>query len=155
MQGIKGPLSEQSRDAIQRLIAGNNLRQIGLALRKDLDMDTKEKKTRLADALLPYIENPDQSASEDKKIEALIQHVGDLKDTKFIRNGSEYGASTAAKFLRGKWDAHKAEVKTADDFITKVATASGTSGQPYLLRFKDGKELKSGDYLRRELRKLK
>jgi hypothetical protein len=57
-------------------------------------------------------------------------------------------------FLRGKWEANDADVKTARDFIDKVASASGTSGKPYLIRFKDGRQTKSRDFLLAELRKL-
>ncbi len=91
---------------------------------------------------------------EKQKIEALITHVEDLKDAKFVRNDREYDAKTAAKFLRGKWEANEAKVKTAKDFIDKAASVSSTTGKPYLIRFKDGKDVKSGDYLRAELQKL-
>ena len=92
---------------------------------------------------------------EKKKIEALIQHVEELKDAKFVRNDKEYDAKTAGAFLRNRWDAKKAEIKTALDFIEKAASVSSTSGKPYLIRFKDGKETKSGAYLKEELQKLK
>jgi len=91
--------------------------------------------------------------SEKVKIEALIAHIEGLDGAVFVRNGSDYDAKTAGKFLRGKWD-HAADVKTAKDFIEKVASVSGTSGKPYLIRFKDGKEVKSGEYLSAELEKL-
>jgi hypothetical protein len=94
------------------------------------------------------------SAAETKKIEALIAHVEGLKETKFVRNGIEYDAKTAAAFLRGKWDTNKAKIKTAEDFIEHVATKSSTSGKPYLIRYPDGKEVKSGEYLREQLKKL-
>jgi len=94
-------------------------------------------------------------AAEKDKIEKLIKHVGELKGAVFVRNGSEYETSSAVRFLRGKWDTHKAEVKSAKDFIDKVATSSGTSGKPYLIRFKDGGEKKSGEYLHSVLKKLK
>ncbi len=93
-------------------------------------------------------------ATENQKIEALIKHVGDLKDAKFIRNGSTYEPSSAVRFLRGKWDANKNDVKSARDFIDKVASMSGTSGKPYLIRFKDGKEIKSSEFLLAELKKI-
>jgi len=96
----------------------------------------------------------DKALTEKEKIEALIKRVETLKDATFIRNDKEYDAKTAAKFLRAKWDANKADVKTAKDFIAKVATASGTSGKAYLIRFKVGKEVKSADYLSAELKKL-
>ena len=94
------------------------------------------------------------AAPEKQKIEALILHVGNLKDAKFVRNGSVYEPATAARFLRGKWDANKAEVKTVSDFIDKVATKSGTSGKPYLIRFQDGNEIKCRDYLLGELKRI-
>jgi hypothetical protein len=93
-------------------------------------------------------------AAERQKIEALIKQVGDLKEAKFLRNGWSYGVSTAVLFLRGKWEANDAEVKSARDFIDKVASISGTSGKPYLIRFNDGREVKSRDFLFAELRKI-
>jgi predicted Rossmann fold nucleotide-binding protein DprA/Smf involved in DNA uptake len=92
--------------------------------------------------------------TERQKIEALIKHVEGLQDAKFVRNGTEHDAKTAAKFLRGKWESNEAEIKTAKDFIDKAATKSSTTGKPYLIRFKDGKEVPSADYLRGELKKL-
>ncbi|HYA27880.1 MAG TPA: DUF5329 family protein [Acidobacteriota bacterium] len=93
-------------------------------------------------------------AAEKQKIEALIKQVGDLKEAKFIRNGSTYEPSTAVRFLRGKWDANSSDVRSARDFIDKVATMSGTSGKPYFIRFKDGKEIQSRDFLLIELKKI-
>jgi hypothetical protein len=61
----------------------------------------------------------------------------------------------AARFLRGKWQAHENEIKTAMDFIDKVASVSGTNGKPYVIRFKeDAHEVKCGDYLKEELKKM-
>lgn len=91
---------------------------------------------------------------EKKKIEALIRRVGELKEAKFIRNGSEYDVSTAVRFLRGKWKSNDKKVKTARDFVDKVASASGTSGKPYVIRFNDGRQFKSRDFLLTELKKL-
>jgi Family of unknown function (DUF5329) len=96
----------------------------------------------------------DSPPSERQKIEAIIQYVGAMNDTKFVRNGSAYDAKTAAIFLRRKWGANDAEVKTARDFIDKVASFSGTSGKPYMMRFKDGSEVKSRDFLLAVLDKI-
>ena len=92
--------------------------------------------------------------AERQKIEALIKYVGDLKDIKFIRNGSIYDVSTAVRFLRSKWETNDGQVKTARDFIDKVASFSGTSGKPYLIRLKDGKEIPSREFLLAELKKI-
>lgn len=94
------------------------------------------------------------AATETQKIDALIKHVGELKDAKFIRNGSSYEPATAVRFLRGKWDANKTEVKSARDFIDKVASVSATSGKPYLIRFNDGKEIHSREFLLAVLEKI-
>jgi len=109
----------------------------------------------LAVLLFPSLARAENlSATEQYKIEALIKHVGDLKDAKFVRNGSTYEPATAVRFLRGKWDGNKAGVKSAHDFIDKVATKSETSGKPYLLRFSDGKEIPSREFLFDELKKI-
>ena len=92
--------------------------------------------------------------AEKQKIEALISHVGALKEAKFVRNGWTYEPSTAVRFLRGKWEANASEVKSARDFIDKVASRSGTSGKPYQIRFDDGKEIKSRELLLAELKKI-
>jgi len=101
-----------------------------------------------------FVQAQDLSALEKQKIEALIRQVGDLKEAKFVRNGSTYEPATAVRFMRGKWDANLSDVKSARDFIDKVATISGTSGKPYLIRFKDGKEIPSREFLLTELKKL-
>jgi hypothetical protein len=92
--------------------------------------------------------------SEKQKIELLIRQVAELKDTKFVRNGTAHNADTAATFLRRKWEANDSEVKTARDFVEKIASFSGTSGKPYLIRFKDGAETQSRDFLLAELKKI-
>jgi hypothetical protein len=102
----------------------------------------------------PILQAQTQSLTEKQKIEALIKHVEVMKDVKFIRNDREADAKTAARFLRGKWEAKEAEIKTAKEFIEKVASISSTTGKPYLIRFKDGKQMKGGDYLMGELKKL-
>ena len=45
------------------------------------------------------------------------------------------------------------EVRSARDFVDKVGSASGTSGKPYMIRFKDGREISSRDFLLSELKK--
>mgnify|MGYP003580207925 CR=1 FL=1 len=93
-------------------------------------------------------------AAERQKIESLIRQVGSLQNAQFIRNGSAYGADRAATFLRRKWQANDSAVKSARDFIDKIGSFSGTSGNPYLIRFKDGRELKSKEFLLAELKKI-
>lgn len=96
----------------------------------------------------------EKPATEKQKIEALIKNIEGLKDAKFVRNDREYDAQAAGKFLRGKWSANESDIKSAVQFIDKAASVSSTTGKPYKIRFKDGKEIKTGDYLRAELKKL-
>ena len=93
-------------------------------------------------------------ASEQRKIEALIQHVESLTEAVFIRNNQVYPAKTAAQFLRGKWRATLDDITTAQEFIAKIASVSSTTGQPYRIRFPDGHEVLSGDSLRTVLHQL-
>jgi Family of unknown function (DUF5329) len=93
-------------------------------------------------------------ASEQRKIEALMQHVESLTEAVFMRNNQVYPAKTAAQFLRGKWRATLDDITTAQEFIAKIASVSSTTGQPYRIRFPDGHEVLRGDSLRTVLHQL-
>ena len=92
--------------------------------------------------------------SEKKKIEALIESVASAREIRFVRNGRAYDSATAATFLRRKWQANASEVSSARDFIEKIASFSGTSGNPYLIRRKDGSEITSREFLFGQLTKM-
>jgi Family of unknown function (DUF5329) len=100
------------------------------------------------------IAQPQSSARERQKIEALIKYIGSMNDAKFVRNGTPYDSKTAATFLRRKLEANESQVKTAHDFIEKIASFSSTSGKPYVIRFNDGEEANSRDVLLTALRKI-
>jgi hypothetical protein len=90
-------------------------------------------------------------AAEQTKIERLIDAVHRLDDAAFIRNGCAYDAATAVRFLRGKWQARRAEILSAGDFIEKVASCSSTTGKPYWIRLRDGSRLSSAQFFRSQL----
>lgn len=92
--------------------------------------------------------------AEKSKIESLLSHIAGLADAKFIRNGKEYDASSAAKFLRRKWEANEKDIHSATDFITVAATKSSTSGKPYLIQLKGRSATPCGEYLTTELKKM-
>jgi hypothetical protein len=94
-------------------------------------------------------------AAEERQIEALIARVAGMTDAAFIRNDRSYDAATAAEFLRRKWRRHAAEVRSAEDFIDRIASASSTTGAPYRIRFGDGRELPCATVLREELLRLR
>lgn len=91
---------------------------------------------------------------EAQKIEALIQAVAALQGAVFIRNGSEHTATEAAEHLHLKWRNAGKRVQTAPEFIQYCATSSSMSGRPYRIRYKDGREATSADFLWTELKKL-
>ena len=101
----------------------------------------------------PELKATGTGPTEDEKIRAMISHVEGLKQARFVRNGVEYDAHTAGRFLRYVWNANRAKVQTAEDFIRVVATASG-DGVPYKVRFQDGRESQSREYLGTLLKKL-
>ena len=92
--------------------------------------------------------------SETEKIQALIALVESLKDATFVRNGTENDCQAAADHMRNKWRLQQEQIKTARDFVRLVATKSTLSGQPYLIRAKDGKQITSEQFLLGELAKL-
>jgi len=94
------------------------------------------------------------SAMEVEKIEGLIAAVEHQTDAAFIRNNQAYDSTVAAEFLRRKWQAQTFRVGSAEDFIEKVGSFSSTSGRPYLIRFRDGREIACSVFLRAELARL-
>jgi hypothetical protein len=93
--------------------------------------------------------------SESERIELLIAAVQGLNDAKFIRNGTEYSATEAADHLRTKLEAAADDIRTANDFIEHIGSKSSTSGEPYQIKFADGKTVNAGDFLRQKLTKIK
>jgi hypothetical protein len=94
------------------------------------------------------------SAAEQARIERLIDYVQSRKDVKFVRNGSDYSCDDAAKFMRGKMKAMGEHVNTAQQFIEQIATKSSTTGQPYMIRFADGKTVPVAQFLGEELKRM-
>jgi hypothetical protein len=92
--------------------------------------------------------------TEAQKIQALIHSVETLQGAVFIRNGSEYDGAKAAAHLRTKLDYAGKKVQTAEQFIDKLATGSSMTGQPYKIRFADGRTVESAVYFHEQLRKL-
>ena len=92
-----------------------------------------------------------KAPSEREKIEALVGAVEKLEGATFVRNGAEHDARAAAEHMRRKWKSAEKEIKTARDFIRAAATKSSTSRKPYVIRFKDGKEVESAAFLTERL----
>lgn len=88
--------------------------------------------------------------SESEKIEALIAAIAVSKQT-FIRNGDVHSSADAAAHIRKKLEAKKDEIKSARQFIEACGTKSELSGQPYLVRYEDGKTQPLAEWLTKTL----
>src|SRR5688572_4744539 len=91
--------------------------------------------------------------SEEEKISHLINYLRNLAGAVFIRNGKEYSPGKAADHLQSKWDKHKKKVKTAHDFVDKLATKSKTD-EPYGIKLSDGQQTTCGELLNKELTRI-
>ena len=91
---------------------------------------------------------------EERKIDYLIAAVETLPDARFIRNGTSYDAKSAADHLRMKRQRAGSRIATAEDFIRLCASASSISGDPYQIRFADGRTVTAEAYLRQKLAEL-
>ena len=91
---------------------------------------------------------------EQARIDRLIDAVAQAKTARFIRNGREYPAADAATFLREKLKSRRESIHSAADFIDQVASRSSTTGEPYRLRFADGRIETSEQFLRAALARL-
>ncbi len=88
-------------------------------------------------------------AAESDEIEYLLYFVGG-SDCIFIRNGGEYQAKEAREHLEMKYNHVKRRIKTAEDFIDKIASKSSLSGRQYEVRC-DGVKLQTSQWLREAL----
>jgi hypothetical protein len=91
--------------------------------------------------------------SEKEKIDALIHVVETRDDLQFIRLGEAHSGSEAARVLRTKLWYAGSRVKTVDQFIEHIASAT-VSGSTYFVRFPDGKQVPSAEFLRQELKRI-
>ena len=91
--------------------------------------------------------------AEQAKIEALLSGMRS-KDAVFIRNGKEHTGRKAASHLKRKLTFAGDRVRTAQDFITGIATRSEETGEPYRVRFRSGEVRPLADWLNERLAAL-
>jgi Bacterial protein of unknown function (DUF885)/Family of unknown function (DUF5329) len=106
-------------------------------------------------ASAPVVQEPAPAVlSEDDKIEMLLAAVEKLEGAVFIRNDTEHTAAQAVQHMRIKWGRHRSDIRTAAQFIDSVASRSSVTGQPYMIRFADGREQPAEDFLNAELKRI-
>jgi hypothetical protein len=94
------------------------------------------------------------SAAERARIERLIRCIETLPQAKFVRNGNAYAGRDAAVFLRRKLEKMGEHVANAPQFIEQIATRSSTTGEPYLIRYADGRTVPAAQVLAQELQRM-
>src|SRR5262245_13721257 len=67
------------------------------------------------------------------EIDYLLKYI-ESADCRFIRSGTEYSPKEATAHLRMKLDKAGNRVKTAEDFITGIASKSYLNGKPYQIK---------------------
>ena len=103
----------------------------------------------------PYFEEvvrnqKDGPAFERAKIEYLIERIRASHFT-FVRNREDHTAREAANHLSMKWYRAVNLIHSARNFIKYIASNSSFTGQPYLVKFKNGHTLPAQDILTNEL----
>ncbi len=71
-------------------------------------------------------------AADNPEIDSLIYSIRNSQCS-FTRNGTIHTPEKAADHLQMKYNKTKKYIKTADDFIEKLATKSSWSGKPYTM----------------------
>ena len=83
-------------------------------------------------------------ADDNREIEFLLSFVAG-SDCIFIRNGKEYQGNEASEHLARKYDYAKGRIRSAENFINKIASKSSMTRKPYLVRC-SGKEMLAGEW---------
>lgn len=94
-----------------------------------------------------------QPCTEEQKISKLISYIRNLESAVFIRNGVEYSSIKAADHFQAKRKKAGTRIKTAREFISNLAAKSST-GEPYRIRFSNGKTFTTSEVLMKELGRI-
>ncbi len=88
--------------------------------------------------------------SAEDEINSLIAAVAESGCT-FIRNGKEYDAHEAEQHLQLKYRRGRKHAKTAEQFISRLASQSSMSRKPYYMQCAGEPAQPSGDWLTNRL----
>jgi hypothetical protein len=96
----------------------------------------------------PALATPDAIA--DREIRHLLDFVS-VSGCTFIRNGDPHAAKDAAEHLLMKYERAQSRLKTAEQFIDKVASGSYLTGREYRVQCAGRAEMATAEWLRAEL----
>ena len=103
--------------------------------------------------LRPLLSAKNELNLERKKIQYLISQVQKSQYT-FIWNGRDFPSFLAASHIRTKYRHGFRQIKTARDFIKRIASRSMATGRPYMMKTAKGHKYLTRDVLYNELDRL-
>jgi hypothetical protein len=86
-------------------------------------------------------------AEKQDEIEYLLSFVAE-SNCIFIRNGKEHQAKKASEHLAMKYNHVRGRIKTAENFIDKIASKSSLTRRAYTIRCNDKQEVPTEQWLR-------
>ncbi len=92
----------------------------------------------------------DVPAAQQHEVQHLLTFIG-KSDCTLIRNGKPYTGEEALAHIERKYDYLKKKITTTEKFIELSASSSSMSGRDYRVRCPGAPEIKSRDWLMREL----
>lgn len=103
---------------------------------------------------IAFAAEPDEATQQE--IAHLMSYLGS-SGCQFNRNGTWYDAARAANHLNRKYEYLRKRnlVPDTETFIQHAASASSSSGKPYLVRCGNKPEVKSGDWFREALARFR
>ena len=109
---------------------------------------SRSARRQLASAILIVTFAGQTFATEslEQTVNYLIDHVG-KSDATFIRNGVSHTPAEAVAHIKAKYEHFKNQIKTPEDFIRLAASRSLMTGNPYLVRTPDAKEMRLDAWL--------
>jgi hypothetical protein len=105
-------------------------------------------------AAMVLAEDTRPQENADETIAYLLAFVA-KSDCTFIRNGQSYTDKQAAKHMQEKGRYFKDQIVTPEDFIRLAASESLVTGQPYMVRTKEGKDLRCDEWLKEVLKEYR
>jgi hypothetical protein len=107
----------------------------------------------LASAMV-FAEDTRPRENADEAIAYLLAFVA-KSDCAFIRNGQSYAGKQASMHMQDKRRYFKDQISTPEDFIRLAATKSLQTGQPYMVRTKEGKEVRCDEWMKKVLKEYR
>ncbi|MCX5806713.1 MAG: DUF5329 family protein [Proteobacteria bacterium] len=99
-------------------------------------------------------ENTRSWENTNETIEYLLAFVA-KSDYIFIRNGQSYTGKQASSHMKTKRQYFKNQIATPEDFIQFAATKSLQTDQPYMVRTKEGEELRCDEWMKKVLKEYR